>query len=150
VSLEPDFQQATLAELLNESLIDVVAELRGIEVVDLIEFIRLGSFPAIEDLLSSSTELFFNEGSMVFGWTAAVDLSWDEPPTVILGMEFRHSTVSVFFDLALQAERQAVRVAGFQFEAEDRAGSDQALCLAAALAEARLARRVPARPALRS
>ena len=89
-----------------------VDELRSIDIVDLISFIRMEHFPNIEDLVNSSTELFFRTGMLVFGWAAGVDLRWDGRPLVTLGMEFRHPSVSLFFNLSIGASRAAGRDPG--------------------------------------
>ena len=93
-----------------------VEEVRAIDIVDLISFIRMEHFPNLEDLINSSTELFFKSEMLVFSWAAAVDLRWEARPTVTLGMEFRHPTVSLFFNLTIGATECAVEVLGGVFE----------------------------------
>lgn len=140
---EPD--DGAYAAVLVDSLRDVAADLRTIDPVDLVSFIRFGSFPAIEDLIQSSAELFFKHGTLMSAWTACVDLAWDSLPSVTLGMEFRHPLVSVFFDLALGAGDDDVAVRSVMFEepVTDRAcGLDR---LARALADAMLPRRAAGR-----
>jgi hypothetical protein len=137
----------TYTALLADSLRDVAADLRTIDPVDLVSFIRFGSFPAIEDLIQSSAELFFKHGTLISAWTACADLAWDSLPTVTLGLEFRHPLVSVFFDLLLGAEGEDVAVRSVIFEepvADPASGLDR---LARALAEARLPRRAAGRAA---
>ncbi len=148
---EPD--DGTHAAVLADSLRDVAADLRTIDPVDLVSFIRFGSFPAIEDLVQSSAELFFKHGTLISAWTACVDLAWDSLPLVTLGLEFRHPRVSVFFDLMLGARSDDVEVRAVIFEepvADRASGLDR---LARALADARLPRRAAGRagaPSLQS
>ncbi len=111
---EPD--DGAYAAVLADSLRDVAADLRTIDPVDLVSFIRFGSFPAIEDLIQSSAELFFRHGTLTSAWTACVDLAWDSLPLVTLGLEFRHPIVSVFFDLLLGARGDDVAVRSVMFE----------------------------------
>lgn len=142
---EPD--DGAYAAVLADSLRDVAADLRTIDPVDLVSFIRFGSFPAIEDLIQSSAELFFKHGTLCSAWTACVDLAWDSLPLVTLGLEFRHPLVSVFFDLLLGARGDDVAVRSLMFEepvADLASGLDR---LARALAEARLPRRAAGRAA---
>ena len=87
------------AAILADNLRDVAADLGAVDPVDLVSFIRFGCFTALEDLVQSSTELFFKHGTLTSAWTACVDLAWDSLPVVTLGLEFRHPGVSVFFDL---------------------------------------------------
>lgn len=144
LSIEHDSERAALANVLAAGIEDVVEELRVIDPADLVSFIRFGSYPALEDLLQSSTELFFKDGTLVFGWTADVDLSWGDLPTVTLGMEFRHRAVSVFFDLSIRAASRMVDIAGIQFETACQDANERVKQLAEALADAHLPRRMPA------
>lgn len=139
------------ADILTSNLQDFVREVRTIDLVDLVSFIRFQSFGAIEDLLQTSTELLFKEGTLTFAWRAGVDMDWSDIPTVTLGMEFRHVAVSVFFDLSLRAFEQSVVIAGILFDKPFDDYPTRALRLTEALADARLPRRVTlGSPALRA
>ena len=142
---EPD--DSAYATVLADSLREVAADLRTIDPVDLVSFIRFGSYGAIEDLVQSSAELFFKHGTLISAWSACVDLAWDSLPLVTLGLEFRHPVVSVFFDLLLGARGGdvAVRAVIFEEPVADRAGALS--LLARAVGEARLPRRAAGRGA---
>lgn len=129
------------AGIMAESLKGVADELRVLDPIDLISFIRFGSYATLEDLLQSSTELFFQHGALSFGWTAGVDMAWGELPTVILGMEFRHRAVSVFFDLCLRACDESVRIGAVLFEQPVAGGDEKVRQLREAIAEARVPER---------
>lgn len=140
---EPD--DSAYATVLADSLREVTADLRTIDPVDLVSFIRFGSYGAIEDLVQSSAELFFKHGTLISGWSACVDLAWDSLPLVTLGLEFRHPIVSVFFDLLLGARGGdvAVRAVIFEEPVADRAGALS--LLSRAIGESRLPRRAAGR-----
>lgn len=127
------------AQILAESMRDVASDLRAIDLTDLVSYIRFGSYTTLEDLVHSSTELFFKPGTLTFAWTAAVDLSWDDPPSITVGMEFSSGGVTVFFDLTVHAAGESVAVCGALFE--DGPEGDRTSLLERALAEARLPRR---------
>jgi hypothetical protein len=116
--LRQDNNQDRIAyvEIIENNIDDFVEELRAIDVIDLISFVRMERFPNIEDLVNSSTELFFKSGMLVFAWAAGVDLRWETRPQVTLGMEFRHPTVSLFFNLSINATERAVEILGVAFE----------------------------------
>ena len=135
------------AAILADSLVEVVSDLRTIDLVDLVSFIRFGSFAAIEDLIHSSTELFFKPGTLTSAWTACVDMAWESLPVVTLGMEFRHSAVSVFFDLLLGGVEQGVTVRGILFEERVEGLAEGMVTLGRAIAEARIPRRATGRSA---
>ena len=130
--------------LLADSLKDVAAELRSIDLVDIVSYIRFGSLATLEDLVHSSTELYFKQGTLSFAWTAGVDLGWGELPTITMGMEFRHAAISVFFDLSLRAFDESVKVCGILFDDPVGTPAEKVGLLSDAIAEARL----PERPAV--
>ena len=136
-----EFNTGPFAAMLVDNLREVTEELRTIDVVDLVSFIRFGSYTAINDLIHSSTELFFRQGSLMSAWTACVDMAWETLPTITLGMEFRHPVVSVFFDLLIGAGRDAVKVRGILFEEPCETASDRLRLLSRAIDEARLPQR---------
>jgi len=141
------FDAGRYGAMLADSLSDVTADLRTIDLVDLVSFIRLGSHTAIEDLIHSSVELFFKQGSLISAWTACVDMAWESPPLVTLGMEFRHPVVSVFFDLLLRGPGDRVVVRGILFEEMVADAGGGLRLLADAIAESRLPCRTAARGA---
>lgn len=133
-----DADLAVYCDVIEQNIGAFVDELRAIDLVDLVSFIHLESFATIEDLVNSSTELFFKPDMLVFSWAAAVDLRWDALPVVTLGLEFRHPTVSVFFNLTMRDAGEQVEVLGLSFEEPPRAPRE---ALVRALADARLVRR---------
>lgn len=124
-----------------DSLKGVADDLRTVDLADIVSYIRFGSYATIEDLLQSSTELFFKQGAVTFAWTAGADLAWGELPTVTIGMEFRHRAVSVFFDLCLRAFDESVKVRGILFEEPVGSPREKVSSLCKAIAQARLPER---------
>ena len=80
---------------------DVAAELRLIDVIELIAYIRFEQFGNINNLVASSTELFFKSGTLRFGGSGDVDVGWGRPPVILLDMEFCHEAVQASFRLRL-------------------------------------------------
>lgn len=149
MGLQSESEGKAYAIVLTHALAEVADELRSIDLVDLVSFIRFENFGALDDLLQSSTELLFREGSLAFGWTAGVDMRWGEMPVVTLGMEFRHQTVSMFFNLHLEAATQAVDVAWALFDPACHDSEVRLRRLIEALADAHLPKRRVAVPASR-
>lgn len=142
--IENDLDQ--YSDVLADGLRDVAADLRTIDLVDMVSYIRFGSYATLEDLVHSSTELFFKQGTLSFAWNAAIDLGWGEPPIITMAMEFRHHAVSVFFDLTLRAVDESVKVCAILFEDPVEEGSRGVARLGAAVAGARLPGRPSPRP----
>jgi hypothetical protein len=123
---------------LAEGLRDVAAELRLIDAADLIAFIRTEQFANIANLVSSSTELYFKPGTISFGQSGEVDVTWGDAPTISLDMEFRHMRVAVYFRLLLQALQAGVEIDYITFEGGSDDPRENTRQLVAAIAAARL------------
>jgi hypothetical protein len=123
---------------LADGLRDVASELRLIDAVDLITFIRAEQFGNIMALVNSSTELFFKPGTIRFGSSGDVDLSWGGTPAVALDMEFHHMRVNVYFRLLLKALYAGIEIIHISFEAASRDPNENTRHLIDAIADARL------------
>lgn len=125
-------------KIIAEGIVGVATELRLADVSDLMLFIRTDQSANIEDLVNSSTELYFKSGTLKYALIAGCSVRWDVVPTIMLDMEFRHAGVTVFFRLVLSKSRAAVEILDLLF---DERGLDEALkrqMLSDAVADARL------------
>jgi hypothetical protein len=100
---------------------EVAAELRLIDIVNLVVFIHLEKHGNIDDLVNSSVELYFKPDTLRYGWASNVDLTWGGPARICLDMEFRHFGVTVFFSLILGALSAGVDIhnSSFDFTSDD-------------------------------
>ena len=80
---------------------DVVAEICLTDASIIIAYICNNLHANVEDLIDSSTELYFKEGTLCYGHSADVNFEWGKAPAVILDMEFVHQSATVFFKLVL-------------------------------------------------
>ena len=55
----------------------------------------------MNEIVSSSTELFFKGHTLSYARAADISTGLGDPPCIVLDMEFAHDTVSVFFKLIL-------------------------------------------------
>ncbi len=110
-----DSQALVRTKALAEGVREVAAELRLVDLADFVTFIHREQFANIQDLVNSSVELFFKHGTLIYGAMAAFDLDWDRPPTVTLGMEFHYQSVTILFDLMLQAKDAGVEIRAITF-----------------------------------
>jgi hypothetical protein len=88
-------------QILAHSIKDVVADLCLSDASTLITYICNDHHANIDDLIMSSSELFFKEGSLTYGHAADVSFEWGKSPVVTLDMEFMHISTTVFFKLVL-------------------------------------------------
>ncbi|HVY43144.1 MAG TPA: hypothetical protein VG966_08920 [Hyphomicrobiaceae bacterium] len=123
---------------------EVASELRLIDAVDLVTFIRTEQFGNIRNLVISSTELFFKPGTVSFGLSGDVDLTWGATPSIALDMEFHHMRVNVYFRLLLHALHAAVEINHISFEDGSPDPDENTQRLIDAIADARLAPVPPA------
>jgi hypothetical protein len=123
---------------LADGLREVAAELRLIDVADLIAFIRTEQFGNIGNLVNASTELYYKPGALRFGQSGDIIVQWDGTPVVSLDMEFHHAQVSVYFRLFLEALQAAVEINYISFENASSEPEENTRRLIAALAGARL------------
>lgn len=126
------------AKVLAEGIREVAAELRLIDVADFIAYIRTERFANIEDLVNSSAELYFKEGTVSFAWAGEIDVKWGSPPVIALDMEFRHQSVAVFFNLSLKYLHGGVDIRHICFDDPSDDPDTNTRRLAEAIADARL------------
>ena len=96
--------------ILGEGVGDVASELRLVDVVDLISYVRNEQYANVGDLVSSSVERFFRPNTLRFGKAADVKLGWGTAPSISLDMEFHHKSVSVYFRLLLEELTAGVEI----------------------------------------
>jgi hypothetical protein len=80
---------------------DVVTEICLTDASIVIGYVCGNLHGNIDDLVSSSAELYFREGTLSYGCAADVSFEWGKSPAVVLDMEFVHASATVFFKLVL-------------------------------------------------
>lgn len=125
-------------QILAQAIQDIAAELRLIDVTDLIFYVLAGKHGNIDDLVRSSVELYFKTDTLRYGSAANVDLNWGSTPTINLDLEFRHNGVWVYFGLSLSALRAGVDMYHIEFADAASTPQDNTDQLVNALKDARL------------
>ncbi|MEH6718082.1 MAG: hypothetical protein V7704_04295 [Aurantimonas endophytica] len=125
---------------LAEGLREFVAELRLVEVVDYIAFLRLERYGNLDDIVTSSAEPYFKPGVLRFANSGEVLLGWGEVPVVSLALEFRFEDVKAHFRLELGASTAAVDITYIAFDGPERDADAQTERLLKAMGDARLTR----------
>jgi hypothetical protein len=126
------------ARALAEAVAAVGDELRLVDVAHYISYIRNEQMASLQDIVSSSVELYFKPGTLTFGWAASCEVDWTTPPTIILGMEFRHRDVWMVFQLILRAETTNIRIEHLVVSASNATQAEETERLIEAIADARL------------
>jgi hypothetical protein len=122
--------------ILAENLDEVAAELRLVNVLDLIGYVRGERSAMLEDLVNSATELYFKPGAVRYAWSAELDVLWEVLPSVSLNMEFRWRGATAFFRLRLDSDHAAIVLQHISLEDGDD-GENAVKRFAGAVADAR-------------
>ena len=125
--------------VLADGIKEIAAELRLVEVVDYIAFLRLERFGNLADIVTSSAELYFKPGVLRFANSGDIRLTWGSVPIVILGLEFRHMGLDIRFRLELGASIAAVDITYMTFDEPDLSADAATVRLREAVADAHLA-----------
>lgn len=125
-------------EAIASALADFIEDLKLVDVVDFIAYIRSDRHGNIEELIKSSAELFFKEGSLRYSMAAQAEIEWDTTPRVSLDLEFFNKGVWIYFTVVLASPDNAVNVS--YVEIPEAAGNKvkETELLLEALADARL------------
>jgi hypothetical protein len=126
------------ARALGEAVAAVGDELRLVDVAHYIAYIHNEQMASLQDIVSSSVELYFKPGTLTFGWAAGCEVDWTTLPTITLGMEFRHRDVWMVFELSLRAETTGVRIEHLVVSDSNATMSEVTERLIEAIADARL------------
>jgi hypothetical protein len=125
-------------KILGDSIRCVAADLRLIDLPDIVSYLKTGQIASVSTLVQASIELSFKPETLTFGYSGDVFLEWGTLPRVSFDMEFHHQAVHVYFRLMLEAEEAGVEITYISFEGESRGPEHNTTRLHDALGEARL------------
>lgn len=89
---------------------EFAAELRMVDIVDFIAYVRAEQLTHIDQLVSSAAEVALRPGVLKFASSARADLDWDSWPRISLDLEFAHQDVKVHFTLTLGGHAASVQI----------------------------------------
>lgn len=93
-----------------------VAELRRIDVIDLLAYARLERHDAIEELVRDAAELHFAPGFVEVDGAADVRMDWNTLPEVVLHLAMRPAGMRIHFSTVLTASSAKVRLTYVGFD----------------------------------
>ena len=99
-------REAALAIAMEE----VATELRLVNLLDFVAFVRLDQIANIENIINGSTELYFRPGTLRFSQVADAELDWNGDPMLSFGMIFDYGGVKIYFRLIIMREHAAVEI----------------------------------------
>ena len=133
----PEFTHAC-EQALAESLAEVATELRLVNVIDLIGYVRAERCAILDDLVTSSAEITFKHGALRYALSSDLEVLWEATPKITLDLEFCWRGVTTFFRLCLNAERAGVDIQRLWFDGKAAGEQEKLNRLKAALADARV------------
>jgi hypothetical protein len=127
-------------KIIAEGVRHLAAELRMIDVVDLVAYLHSLNFANIGDLIASAVELHFKPRTLWFGHAGEIKLDWYGRPVVSLDMELHHLEISAYFRLILDAFTAGVEITYINFGDNRCDPDDNTMRLAFAIEDARALR----------
>ena len=78
-------------QIIADALVGFASELRLTDAAELMSMIQNDHAANLADLVNSSTELFFKNGTLRYALSASFKAPWDATPTVEIDMEYREA-----------------------------------------------------------
>src|SRR6202453_1305327 len=125
-------------QIIADALVGFASELRLTDAAELMSMIQNDHAANLADLVNSSTELFFESGTLRYALSARFTAPWDATPVVEIDMEFRHAAVCAFFRLKIGQPRASVEIIDILYDEQGLDDSAKAERLSAALESARV------------
>jgi hypothetical protein len=101
---------------LGRSMRPVAADLRLIDLPDLVAYLKTGQFETVGALVQSSIELSFKPETLAFSYSGEAHLHWGQRPMVCFDLEFHHNAVHLYFRLLLEADQAGVDITYITFD----------------------------------
>lgn len=131
-------RSAARERVLGENIRALAADLRLIELADLVAYLKTSQIASVGALVQASIELSFKPGTLAFAYNGDVQLEWGGRTEVALDMEFHHDSVHVHFRLILETLRAGVEIMCMSFDGCGRSPDENTHRLRRALESARI------------
>ncbi|MFD1695840.1 hypothetical protein [Roseibium aestuarii] len=104
----------SVEEIRKQAIVDAlggfIEELKLVDVLDFLAYVRMDKHDNIADLVSSAAELSFREGTLRYAMSASASVDWDRAPEISLNLEFFNDGLWLYFTLVLGAPDNRVLV----------------------------------------
>jgi len=106
---------AIFERLLARTIKKFISELCLTNAGAMIAYICADHHENIDDIITSSAELFLRPGTLRYAQNSEVDFEWGRAPTVTIDMEFCHATLTTFFRIVFDGRFVGVDIIGILF-----------------------------------
>lgn len=127
----------TRERVLAECVEGLAADIRLIELPDLVVYLQTGQFASVGALVQASLELSFKPDTMIFAYSGDVQLGWAHQPQIALDLEFHDQGVHIYFRLIVRAEASDVEILQMYFDNSSGSPDVNTLRMGEALLRAR-------------
>lgn len=110
MKLGTHYDIASLEHVLACGMMDVATDMRWIDVIELITFLRLDKHANIDSLFLTSCEGRFRPDTLKYCRSGQAFVAWGEEPSIQLDLMFSNLGITVFFRLSLGNEDASVHV----------------------------------------
>jgi hypothetical protein len=97
-------------EILACSIRDVVFDLCLADADIILSYVANKLHGNLNELVMSSTELFFKEKTLSYARASGLEYEWGHPASITIDLEFAHGPLSVLFQLVLGSSDIGVRI----------------------------------------
>jgi hypothetical protein len=97
-------------EILAYSIKDVVCDLCLADADIILSYVANKLHGNLNELVMSSTELFFKDNTLSYARTSGLEYEWGCPASITIDLEFAHGPLSVLFQLVLGSDDIGVRI----------------------------------------
>jgi hypothetical protein len=133
-----DGQMLACEAVLASGLKDFLAELVTVDGKVMVSLICNEQHANVDDLIASSMEHTVRPGRLSYSNHAVVDFDWGMMPSVALGMEFRDTGLTAFFEVVLAGDHVGIDINGIHFADYVGDPADNLRRFAAAVASAKV------------
>ena len=123
--------------IIADAMKGVATEMRLADARELVALVHGKQTANLADLVNSSTEMFFKNGTVRYALSADCNVSWQASPEIKIDMEFCHERVCAFFRLILGRRQAGIELVKIIFEEDGLDESGKIGRLASAIAAAR-------------
>lgn len=126
--------------ILNRHLTPVAADLKLLDLTQLLELVASDRIDNIASVVDGSCELYFKENSLSFYNVGEFAIDWGKSPLIRLDMKLHLDGVSALFRLVLDGPLPCVEITYIAFDDVAMSSARKSRHLAKALSEARIRR----------
>lgn len=106
--IEPNYKEHE--PIVADALTGFIQEIRLIELVDFIAYLRLERHSQLSDLVTAAAEMYFAPQFLELGDGSYATLDWSERPSIYLNLVLQTAGATIYLTLTLEEERANIAI----------------------------------------